>query len=561
MARRLRSGFGLDSRTPCRWHRSFTVPLLFAVVVARADGGSDPSQVKDRVQALHDRVVELAGEDDLLDTLYFGWSDRPYARATLAILVKVAATLDREVDCRGHGNSKIDDATVESMLGWADDAIQRVIHAEPSPDFRPDRMKMTWSAVIEGTEAPPLFAFVDGARSLRTHPVFGDLDLLAALGQRLYARPSGERFPEEDLEVTARRAEAVGQAVVDWSILGPKDAQRCGVAEPDRRTRWPGRPQYVAVGTLAWLTRDREPTTGNDPTLPAVGDPVGGELLPASLARRATLRGAINRFTYGVTHWTLPVADASPEHRRTAWRAAMWMQVLDGQRLALIETWRDVSPDAGDRSGPSVFIDPAEAETIAHTALDMQRLAKFVAGFETRPTIAFVVGPEAACSAAESGCPPGQSDTWASWVQPIWKALVARQVSFDVVSDRTDEKALHGRYRAVFPLRREACVDPSDAIGRIERRLAQDSEHVYRLTAREMDGTIARDMFVRVGRTPEGKACAGIVNLSDRSRVLKLRGKPAIGASRDVISNQEISEPGQRLKFEPWQVRLLWPTD
>jgi hypothetical protein len=97
-------------------------------------------------------------------------------------------------------------------------------------------------------------------------------------------------------------------------------------------------------------------------------------------------------------------------------------------------------------------------------------------------------------------------------------------------------------------------------IAKSERRLAQDSEHVYRLTAREMDGTIARDMFVRVGRTPEGKACAGIVNLSDRSRVLKLRGKPAIGPSRDVISNQRISEPDQRLELEPWQVRLLWPT-
>jgi len=67
-------------------------------------------------------------------------------------------------------------------------------------------------------------------------------------------------------------------------------------------------------------------------------------------------------------------------------------------------------------------------------------------------------------------------------------------------------------------------------------------------------------MFVRVGRTPEGKACAGIVNLSDRARVLKLRGKPVIGPSRDVISNHQISEPGQRLEFEPWQVRLLWPT-
>ena len=536
------------------------VVLWSAVSISRADGGGDLAQLKERVQALRERVVELAGENDLLDTLYFGWSDRPYARATLAILVKVAATLDREVDCRDHGNGQIDDVTVESMLEWADGAIQRVIHAEPSADFRPDRMKMTWFAVIEGAEAPPLLAFVDGARSLRTHHVFGDLDLLAAVGQKVYARPSGERLPEEDLEVTARRAEAVGQAVVDWSILASKDAQRCGVAEPDPRTGWPGRPQYVAVGTLAWVTRDREPTTGNDPVLPGVGDPVDGESLPASLARRATLRGATNRSTYAVTRWTPPIVAAASERRLAALRAAIWVQALDRQRLALIDTWRDVSPDTGDGSGPSVFVHPAQAETIAHTALDLQRLASFLVGFETRPTIAFAVGREAVCSQVESGCAPGQFDTWASWVQPIWEALVARQVSFDVVSDRTDEKALRERYRAVLPLRREQCANPADAIGKIERRLAQDSEHVYRLTAREMDGTIARDMFVRVGRTPEGKACAGIVNLSDRSRVLKLRGKPAIGPSRDVILDQRISEPDQRLELEPWQVRLLWPT-
>jgi len=98
-------------------------------------------------------------------------------------------------------------------------------------------------------------------------------------------------------------------------------------------------------------------------------------------------------------------------------------------------------------------------------------------------------------------------------------------------------------------------------IAKIERQLAQIEEHVYRLTAREMDGTIATDMYVRAGKTPEGKACAAVVNLSDRSRVLKLRGRLAIGPSRDVIADQSIPEPDQCLEFAPWQVRILWPIE
>ena len=79
----------------------------------------DLSQLRARVSQLQERVTELAGDDDLLDTLHFGWLDRPYARATLAILVKTTSMLEREVYLRELGNGAIDDATVRNMLLWS----------------------------------------------------------------------------------------------------------------------------------------------------------------------------------------------------------------------------------------------------------------------------------------------------------------------------------------------------------------------------------------------------------------------------------------------------------
>ena len=548
MARRLRSGFGLDSRTRCRWQRSFTVPLLFAVVVARADGGGDPSQFKDRVQALHDRVVELAGEDDLLDTLYFGWSDRPYARATLAILVKVAATLDCEVDRRGNGNGEIDDPTVSSMLQWADDAIQRVIHAEPSPDFRPDRMRITEEDLSTLSSIPPLYAFIDSASSTSHHPVFGGLDILAALGQRVHMRPIGGRgdnFPWRDFY---QRANGLGMAIVR---LPPDFGQGRPLSPSDTLPLW-----VVGLPTL----RGAEEEAGTNLSwIPALWPVRTGESLASSLARRGMVGGVLARSTYAAYRWMPPILEARRENRLAALSAAMWVHALDGQRLAFLETWRDMG-GADGAAGPSIFLDPFQAEKIAYTSLDLLRLGNFVHAFALHPILAFAVDRSAFARGDSEAREDIDPHEWAPWAERIWSAMLDRQVAFDVGKKEAPCDELQRRYRIVIPLERPAGGEMASLIAKSERRLAQDSEHVYRLTAREMDGTIARDMFVRVGRTPEGKACAGIVNLSDRSRVLKLRGKPAIGPSRDVISNQEISEPDQRLELEPWQVRLLWPT-
>ncbi len=536
----------------------YTAAILLgsAASFTRADGGGDPSQLKDRVQALHHRVVELAGEDDLLDTLYFGWSDRPYARATLAILVKVAATLDREADCRGHGKGKIDDATVESMLGWADDAIQRVIDAEPTNDFRSHRIGITWKQLLEGKDTPPLCGFLDGALLTSKDPAVGDLDVLASLGQRFYARPLSSRLDAQNSETTAQRAEALGMTVFDITPWVTRGSWKCGNHWDFIRPMWRNRRRFVAYSRLVSFFRWNVEWFRDPSLLPAVEDPAESESLAASLARRAVLRGVMMTPTYSAYRWTPPIVEAVPQHAQAALAAALWVQALEGQRLALVDGWRDVH-DENKSSEISIFLDPVRAETIAHTALALLRYADFIRAFDDTPLIALAVDEDAFTSETEN---PNKVPNWSDWTAPIWNGLLSRQIRFDVVRWEPPEEKPKPPYRWVFRLEQASHPMGGSTLERIEGGLAQLREHVYRLTAREMDGTIARDMFVRVGRTPEGKACAGIVNLSDRSRVLKLRGKPAIGPSRDVIADQRISEPDQRLEFEPWQVRLLWPT-
>jgi len=282
-----------------------------------------------------------------------------------------------------------------------------------------------------------------------------------------------------------------------------------------------------------------------------------GESLAASLARRALLRGATRTTTYAAYRWIPPIVEAAPQHAQAALAAALWVQALEGQRLALVDGWRDVHDES--KSGEaSIFLDPARTETIAHTALDLLRYADLFGAFDDNPLIAIAVDEEAFTPETEN---PNKIPVWSDWTEPIWIGLLSRQVRFDVVRWEPLEEKPKPPYRWVFRLEQASHPTGGSTLERIERGLAQLRDHFYRLTAREMDGTIAANVYVRSGETPEGKACAAVVNLSDLPRVLKLRGSPAIRASRDVIANQQISEPDQRIELAPWQVRLLWPIE
>lgn len=160
---------------PCRipWRQLLPLIGLLAVSSSAVSAGPgyvnalDVNKLRSRVAGLRERVTEPAGTDDLPDTLYFGWFDRPDARATLAILVKTLATLHREVRLRELGNGAIDASTIRTMLCWGDDAFERVVRSSAQNRFRPHRLRLSLKSLPTALSLPPLYCFVDRVTAKR----------------------------------------------------------------------------------------------------------------------------------------------------------------------------------------------------------------------------------------------------------------------------------------------------------------------------------------------------------------------------------------------------------
>ena len=501
----------------------------------------DLSQLRARVSQLQERVTELAGDDDLLDTLHFGWLDRPYARATLAILVKTTSMLEREVYLRELGNGAIRDATVRNMLSWAKAALERVMAPEPDSGFRPHRLRVTGADFLAVRAVPPLYAFVDRATLTRHDDSFGDLDLLAAMGMRVYPRMASDLLDPDSADVTAARAAALGMAAV--CITAGKDDEATVIAGSG------GEVTTIRVASLRDLLEGMPNASG---PLCALTGPVIGESWAASLARRAVARGVLDYDRYVTVDWSPPTIRGGSADRTAATAAAMWVHAIEGQSLGLLPGWRDLR-DGSASPFPSVLLDPAGVETIARTALDLIRLGDFLRPFGSTPPLAVAVGPDAIHA--------GDDNAWASWIEPIWEMLLDRQIRFDVIGAHKDKRQLSRRCPVVFSLHRDDAGDRTSVMLRIERALALQSDHVHRITARAPDGRLASDVFVRDARSPGGRPCVAVANLSNRSRRVKLRGGPRLGVVRDVLADELIRQPGESVPLAPWQVRLLWPAD
>ncbi len=529
-------------------------PTTVAHAVA---GDTGPASLDVRVAALSDRVAELAGGGNLLDSLHFGWFDRPRERATLAILVKTTAIFDGEVELRHGGRRAVADSTVEAMIEWAEGALARVILSSERTRFRPQRLRLTPSdltlaatgrADASQSAVPPLYGFIDRSTYTQHHEVFGDLDLLAALGQRVYVRPGDTLLSDEAADLLLRRAGALGMAVITTIARteGQEDAEPTGAKVSDTASVLRVLPQSLAELLKAGPTGLADATG----CVIAVQDRGGGESWSSGLARRALARGILGRGRYAVADWSPPTVGGSGSQRGTSTAAAIWIHALEGQSLALVAGWVDPSAELGIAQ-PTMLTDSAAVETIAHTALDLMRLQAYVQPFEARAILAVAVDPDAIDS--------GDDNAWAKWIEPIWAGLVARQVRFDVVPAGSDEADAGRRYAVIYPLRRNG--DAASTLARIERRLALEHDHAYRLTAREADGMVARDVFVVAARASTGEPCAAVANLTDEPRSLKLRGAAPLGAMRDVIADELVPDPRQRLMLGPCQVRLLWPAE
>ncbi len=509
--------------------------------------GLDLDTLRNRVAGLGERVTELAGTDDLPDTLHFAWFDRPYARATLAILVKTTATLQREVRLRELGNGAIDASTIGAMLSWANDALERVVHSPPDSGFRPHRLPLSPGDLPTALRSPPLYGFVDRATATRLDDRFGDLDLIAAAGFRLYPRLSCDVLDEEAARVLGQRAEALGMTVI--GVAAPRNGARSGDLP---RSAPPPIEAALTVQpvTLRAMLDDVPDSPGKPAQILALTDLRWGESLAGSLARRAVARGVWPGARFVVDGWNPPIGSFSHDERNAVVAAAMWIHALQGQSLGLLHGWRDLR-DGSASAYPSALVDPARVETVAHTALDLLRLGPKVTRFPATPLLALAVGPDAVDAQDENA--------WAAWVKPIWEVLLERQIRFDIVRLPAGDNRHRDRYRVVLPLRRDEVGDVSSVAARIERALMSVGEHLQRMTAREPDGTLAADVFITHAQTRSGSPCVAIANLSGKSRRLKLRGAPVLGAAMDVVSNTRVQDPSKLVSLAPRQVRLLWP--
>ncbi len=525
--------------------------LLSPVLAAVATAGGPPSQplrldrLRASLAALQDRATSLAGKNNLIDTLHFGWFDRPYARSTLAIVVKTTYVLEREVVRREHGNAAMADQTLRHVFQWADEALERIARLAPDSSFRPHRLRITGRDLIARATIPPLFAFVDAATTTRYHETFGDLDLLTAMGQRVYALPAQAVHDRGSIQLLAARARDLGMATLALTLSTSHNSPG---ADPGPVTTGP----IVTVRgiTLGQLLAGGPNLKRDNGFVVGITDASGHESWSASLARRALARGVLSGDRFVVAGWNPPVTGDGRPAPTSAVAAAMWVHAIEGQKLGLVPGWRDLR-DGSSSPHPSIFLDPKRAETMALTALDLLRFGGELKSLSPQPILALAVGPEAV--------DVGDDNLWASWVGPIWSGLLARQIQFDLVNVETASGNWPRRYRVVFPLRRDESGDADSVLLRIERTLATYRQHVHRLSARELNGSIAVDVFVRRGRIDAQEYIVAVVNLSDRPRTLKLRGGPRLDKVRDLLNGEWIHQPSELMPLAPWQVRLLRP--
>jgi hypothetical protein len=521
--------------------------LTMPVTDARAQSERPPvtsEQLAHRVAQLRRQVTELAGRDNLLDTLHFGWLDRPYGRATLAVLAKTTAVLEREVLLRRRGNGALPEATIARMLYWSDAAAGQACLELPSDDFRPHRLSPTAADVLEPSDTPPLFGFVDRSSATRHHATFGDLDILTAMGFRVYGlRLAGTFRPRQDRDpVFLERATALGL------IVAGVETPPAGVASltlPSTDLA----PTALGVRPLAlrqWIDA-RMPRPGPSETQPAIVDPIHGEPVGASVARRALARGRQASPGFVIDGWQVPRLGGASDLAASATKAAVWAAALDGPGLVLVHGWRDLRDGSGSLY-ESVHLDPTHVEAVAHAGLDLLR-HDVCTSRVARPLLAILVGRDAVSNR--------DPNRWAPWTLPVWTALVDQQIQFDVLSTMHNDPTTQGRYQVIFPLRRDDSTDPSSVVARVERALAEVEPQMQRVTAREPGGHPARNVLVRTWKTPAGDPRLAVVNLAPNACRLSLHG--ALGGDRlhDLILRTTVRRPEQGVDFEPFQVRLF----
>ncbi len=539
----------------------------------------DNATLESALEQARARLTRFVPTPDLIDSLYFGWFERPYRRATIALALKTVMLLERELRLRQSGNGVIRDRRLAAVLDWLDSALERATHEAYRAGFRPDRTRFDPTAIltaprsVDAGASPPRFAFMDRSSATRYDRTFGDFDLLACTGMGAYGLgPRIAVFADRD-DGLGGRSQALGIGVV---------VQTTGTESPS--ASWFAIQPLTLAALLA--TPDRAP--GSSPVL-AASDPPGGESWGASLARRSLLRVVTPGQSVVVTGWAPPrrtAGTAVPRVARascpcssgapapSATRLAMWVHALAGQQLGVIEGWRDLR-DGSRLAYASLATHPDQVETMAHTALDLLYYAGQLGAFRTQAPVAVVID----ASAVRRQDP----NRWSPEAADLFDTLLNRQLLFDVMPDSravragflkeyrvvlvavdgtggwpiasaVGETVAHARSGSLADLRRYVESLPEPMVSR-------DLRAPTAFVAYDPDGRVASACLVFNGRAADGEPCFAVANLQARRRTVVIRSTsyPGNPLFRDLLTNEPVAAGRDQVQLAGHQVRLFVP--
>jgi hypothetical protein len=497
------------------------------------------------VQRLDTRLSELVDPrpEALLDSLYFGWFDQPYERATLAITVQTVELLKQEAAAREQGARKLTDIDVDRLVAWTDEALNRVRRPRQVDGFRPNRVRITLSALLDRQNDPlPLLGVVLSQEVSEGSAAVGEFDLLVSLGFRVVGIPTRSSASLDYQDRLRERADALGVALVYVDPSGRNVP--APISEPPT---WQSVPMHSLVSQVF--------DVGEGGTAyPSLSDPPGGESLASSLARRALWRGATRR-VFPVAAWRPPLRPPQAPDSAAWIPLTMWIQAAEGQALTFLEGWSP--PRAGSTqpsAGSNPTFDPEALEAAALCSLDLLQNGERIRAFMKRPYLAVVVGPDA--------IDPNDKNRWADWTEPVWEGLLDLQVPFDVIPSATMQgRSASQGYDLIFQLERPATPNPELALLRLKYKLAVLPSYMRRLTARDAFGLVADRVWIRGRSIGDERSCVALANLIGKRRTLRLRGGPALGPMRDLRTGEKIPAPSDGVVMEPYQLRLLWPNE
>ncbi len=499
------------------------------------------------VTAVGQKLERLADPDDVLDSLHFGWSDEPYGRATLACATKTMRILEREISLRRAGSAALRDAQVREVLDWLRAAPARAQNGPHRGGFLPHRQRVSLNAT--SSEPPPaLFGFVDRATVTRLDDWYADADLLAACGFKVIARADRPHLPPEAWRSLVDRAEALRLVVVRVDDAG----------DPEDQGPAPAEVRCLRPCTL------REWLSGQDRTADSVLiDPPHGETWGESLARRGLYRGATGGRHPWVNGWAVPEARSNASAAADQVRAAMWVHALDGQRLGLLEGWRDLR-DGSVSPYASLAAAPAVVKAVALTALDLLYFDPIVRSFSVECPVALVVDEDVLDSA--------DPNRWSPAFGRVAQELFDANVRFDVLP-RTAPPEQMARYALACQVKLSADGEPRMErvlrLGRAQAEALPEHESVAgclgRLAAGLPDQPPVRLMgssegvFCRSTRSADGLVWVAVVNVKPRARRVSLvaSGGVRMHEAVDYIDGSTVKNPSDGVDLAAYQVRLL----